>query len=150
MPTSSRFALAVHILTLLEAEGGGPLTSTYIAGSVNTNPGFIRRLLSQLARAGLVASRLGAGGGTQLARPAARIPLLEIYKAVEGQDLFALHHSPPNAECPVGCNIQATLSGVLGRAETALERELAGVTIADVAASVSRRSRRSERRVDRR
>lgn len=146
MATSSRFVLAVHILTLLEAEGGGPLTSARIAESVNTNPGFIRRLLAQLGRAGLVASTLGTGGGTRLARPAARISLAAIYKAVEERELFALHHSPPNAECPVGCNIQAALSGALGQAEQALERELAGVSVADVATTVGRSRRRAPAR----
>src|SRR6266567_377490 len=59
--TSSRSVVAVHVLTLLDTERGRPVTSAYIAGSVNTNPGVIRRLLSMLARAGMVRSQLGAG-----------------------------------------------------------------------------------------
>ncbi len=140
--TSSRFVVAVHILTLLETEGARPVTSAYIAGSVNTNPGVIRRLLSMLARAGLVRSQLGAGGGAQLAKPAAQIRLLEIYRAVESADVFALHHSPPNPKCPVGRHIQPALSNVLGRAERALEEELGAVTVAEVARSVTARARR--------
>ncbi|MBV9496028.1 MAG: Rrf2 family transcriptional regulator, partial [Acidobacteria bacterium] len=49
MTQSSRFATAVHILTLLAGENEEPLTSDYIAGSVNTNPVVIRRLLGILA-----------------------------------------------------------------------------------------------------
>src|SRR6267378_1425124 len=130
--TSSRFVVAVHVLTLLETEGGRPVTSAYIAGSVNTNPGVIRRLLSMLARAGLVRSQLGAGGGA----------LLDIYQAVESADVFALHRSPPNPKCPVGKHIQPALAAVLGRAERALEGELGEVTVADVARSVTARARR--------
>jgi len=141
MPTSSRFAVAVHILTLLEHEGGRPVTSAYIAGSVNTNPGFIRRLVALLARAGLVTTRLGAGGGVLLAKPAERIRLAEVYRAVESGDLFALHHSPPNPKCPVGQHIQQALRTVLRPAEGALESKLRGVTVTDILDSVTARSR---------
>jgi Rrf2 family protein len=144
MSTSSRFVVAVHILTLLETEGGQPVTSAYIAGSVNTNPGVIRRLLSTLARAGLVTSQLGAGGGALLAKPARHIRLLDVYRAVETADLFALHRSPPNPQCPVGKNIQPALSGVLQRAERALEGELGHVSVADVVHSVAARTRRAK------
>ena len=41
---NSRFSVAVHILTLLHASGGEPVTSEYIAGSVNTNASFVRRM----------------------------------------------------------------------------------------------------------
>jgi len=140
--TSSRFVVAVHVLTLLETEGGRPVTSAYIAGSVNTNAGVIRRLLSMLARAGMVRSQLGAGGGARLAKPADHIRLLDIYQAVEAPDVFALHRSPPNPKCPVGKHIQPALSSVLGRAERALEEKLGDVTIADVARSVTARARR--------
>ena len=140
--TSSRFVVAVHVLTLLETEGGRPVTSAYIAGSVNTNPGVIRRLLSMLSRAGLVRSQLGAGGGALLAQPAEAIRLLDIYQAVESPDVFALHRSPPNPKCPVGKHIQPALSSVLGRAERALEGELGLVTVADVVRSVTARARR--------
>src|SRR4051794_2526364 len=70
---NSRLAVAVHILTLLEGSKGEPLTSEYIAGSVNTNASLVRRLLGVLARAGLTTAQMGAGGGAMLARPADRI-----------------------------------------------------------------------------
>lgn len=150
MPSSSRFAVAVHVLTLLETEGGRPVTSTYIASSVNTNPGFIRRVLSMLGRAGLVRSQLGAGGGTVLAKPVARIRLLDVYHAVESGAVLALHRSPPSLRCPVGRHIQASLRTVFGRAERALERELADVTLAKVVESVGARVRGPARKPGRR
>ena len=58
MNTSSRFAFAVHVLALLSLQEGTPLSSEMIAGSVNTNPALIRRLLTMLAEAGL--TRQGA------------------------------------------------------------------------------------------
>ena len=79
---NSRFAVATHILTLLYSMGNDPLTSEFIAGSVNTNPVVIRRLLSVLNKAGLTTGRLGAGGGATLARPATAITLLDVHRAV--------------------------------------------------------------------
>ena len=40
---NTRFAVAVHVLTLLEQSRGEPVTSEYLAGSVNTNASLIRR-----------------------------------------------------------------------------------------------------------
>jgi Rrf2 family protein len=133
MTISSRFAVSVHILALLDSGEGEPLTSEYIAGSVNTNPAVVRRILSRLARAGLTTSRLGAGGGSLLARPAAEITLRDVYRAVECEGpLFALHHEEPNHACPVGRNIQAVLERATGAAQEALEDALGERTVADV------------------
>jgi len=128
--------VAVHILTLLETNGGEPVTSDHVARSVRTNPGVIRRLVSKLHRAGLVTSRLGAGGGTVLARPADQIRLADVYHAVEAKKLFTMHYSAPSPVCPVGKHIQAALSPYLRRAEQALKGELGVVTLADVVRSV--------------
>ena len=139
MTISSRFAVAVHILTLLETSGGQPLRSEWIAGSVNTNPAVVRRILSMLARAGLTRSRMGAGGGSLLARPASGITLLDVYLAVDQGELFAMHRETPNPKCPVGRNIQGVLASTTCAAERALQAELAQRTVADVLAEVRSR-----------
>lgn len=140
MVTSSRFAVAVHILTLLAQGGDEPLTSETIAGSVNTNPSLIRRLLSALQRAGLTSSRLGTGGGALLARPASDITLLDAYHAVDEGDVFGMHREPPNPACPVGRNIQAELTIRFDSATQALEDELGRTTIAQMLSGVSART----------
>ena len=139
---NSRLAVAVHILTLLADAGGEqPVTSEYIAGSVNTNPSLIRRLLGQLARAGLTTAQLGTGGGARLARPASAITLLDVHRAVDEGALFALHRERPNPACVVGRNIQATLERRLDAATAAMEAELARTTIADMLTDVHTRGR---------
>ena len=132
MTKSSRFVIATHTLALLANGDGEPITSEWIAGSVNTNAVVIRRILAMLARAGLVASQEGAKGGTRLAMPAKNITLLAVYRAVEEGDLFASHPQPPNPNCPVGCNIQAALEPTLDAAEEAMVGSLAKTTVADV------------------
>jgi Rrf2 family protein len=133
---SSRFAVAVHVLTLLAQEGGRALTSEYIAGSVNTNPVVIRRLLGLLSKAGLVSTTEGAGGGTTLARPAGRITLGYVYRAVEAGGLFGAARNDPDPLCQVGKHVQAVLEGHVERFEAALEKEMGRVTVADVLAGV--------------
>lgn len=136
---NSRFATAVHILTLVAQGEGQPVTSELIAGSVNTNPSLVRRLLSQLTRAGLTASQMGAGGGALLARPADTITLRDVYRAVDEGEVFAMHREQPNPECPVGRNIQALLATRFDAATRALERELERTTLADMTAGVEAR-----------
>ena len=138
MPTSSRFAVAVHVLTLLAWAGDEPLKSDYIAGSVNTNPVVIRRILCALARARLVTSQTGAAGGSRLARPAAEITLSEVYRAVEPRDIFAMHRKQPDPDCPVGMKIEAVLQGLLVEIDSAVDSALGRTTIENVLASVKK------------
>ncbi|MGB9182132.1 MAG: Rrf2 family transcriptional regulator [Pyrinomonadaceae bacterium] len=132
MPTSSRFAVAVHVLTLMAWAGDEPLKSEYVAESVNTNPVVIRRILCALARARLVASQTGAAGGSRLARSPARITLLDIYRAVEGGDVFSLHRQPPSRDCAVGMNIEAVLEDVLEEVTVAVDGVLANITVENI------------------
>lgn len=150
MNTSSRFAFAVHILALLSLQDDVPLSSEMIAGSVNTNAALIRRLLTMLADAGLTTSQLGAGGGALLARAPEDISLLEIYRAVDDAQLFALHREAPNPDCMVGRHIQSVLTGIIDDAQQAMEASLAARTLADATADVVRaeRSRGRKRRAN--
>ncbi|MBG9794559.1 Rrf2 family transcriptional regulator [Paenibacillus dendritiformis] len=134
MKISSRFSVAVHILSLLTLEPQAHHTSEWLAGSVNTNPVVIRRVTSQLKKAGLVAVRPGTGGAT-LVRPAGEITLLDVYRAVEAVEegeLFGMHEHP-NPQCPVGANIEAVLQIIMAQAQSAMERVLEGITLEQVA-----------------
>ena len=136
---NSRFAVAVHILALVERGAGEPVPSEYIASSVNTNASLIRRLLGQLTRAGITTSRLGAGGGKMLARPAEAVTLGDVYRAVDAGEIFGLHPEAPNAACPVGRNIQDLLSEEIEGARRAVEHTLDRTSIADIAAGIAAR-----------
>jgi Rrf2 family protein len=138
LSTSTRFVLAIHVLTSLAVTAGKPMRSEDLAFSVNTNATFIRSLLSRLQEAGLTTSQLGVGGGALLAKPPEKIRLLEVYRAMENGEVFALHRQGPNEACAVGRNIQAAIRPVLDEATDALEGQLASTTIADVANEVAR------------
>lgn len=136
MNTSSRFAVAIHVLTLLTYYRDEPLTSEFIAKSVNTNPVVIRRSLGVLRDAHLVTSQSGNGGGWQLLRAPEAITLGDVYRAVETQALFPLPAGLPASECVVGRSIQHTLAGYFKEVEEVLEERLAQKTIAQVLESV--------------
>ena len=131
MAANSRFAVAVHALSVIAYHADERHSSREIAGSISTNPVVIRRLLAQLARAGIVESTHGAKGGFKLARPAARVTLHEIYQAVEEGALFAVREKS-NEKCPVACRMKSILNGVFERVEAKVLPELKRTTLADV------------------
>lgn len=140
MKISSRFSVAVHILSLLALEPNAHHTSEWMAGSVNTNPVVIRRVTSQLKKAGLVDVRPGTGGAT-LSKPSSEIHLLDVYRAVEAVEegeLFGFHEHP-NPKCPIGANIESVLQLVMLRAQSAMEQVLAEVTLDQVAGDLKER-----------
>lgn len=130
MSISSRFAVGVHILSLIEFNKDGVSSSEYLAESVNTNPALIRKIIGMLKKAGLVEVHPGIPG-TKLARNLSDITLLDVYKAVnvvQDNELFNVHESP-NPKCPVGRNIQNTIIPILSAAQLAMEKVLGNVTI---------------------
>jgi DNA-binding IscR family transcriptional regulator len=133
MNISTRFAVAIHILTLIDSNKDGVSTSEWIAGSVNTNPVVVRRITSMLQKAGLVNARPGVAGST-LTRSASEITLLQIYKAVnavEEDSLFSVHEHP-NPDCPVGKNIAGAIIPVFSLAQKAMENVLQEVTLEQI------------------
>jgi len=132
MSTNSRFAVAVHVLSLMAWSGEEPLKSEQVAESVNTNAVVIRRIVLDLAQAGLVVSQTGSMGGSRLATDPAKTTLLDVYQALECGGVFSLHRQPPSRECPVGVNIETVLGDVLQEVDSAVEQVLKNITIDDV------------------
>lgn len=133
MQISSRFTLAVHILACIAVIKDMKITSNLLAGSTNTNPVIVRKILGQLKNAGLVEVVRGTGGAS-LAKPPEEISFLDIYQAVEcveRGELFHFHENP-NEKCPIGRNIHSVLDDKLEQVQRAMERELASISMADV------------------
>src|SRR5258705_13923572 len=100
------------------------MRSEDLAFSVQTNATFIRSLLSRLQEAGLTTSQLGTGGGALLAKPSAKIRLLDVYRAVGDREVFAYHGQDPNDACVVLKNIQEAIRPLLDQRSHVLNREL--------------------------
>ena len=130
-PTNLRFAVAVHLLTLLAESPASLVDSRELAVSPATNPVHVRRVLGLLRAQGLVSSQPGSHGGWALARPAAQINLGDVWRAVNGDDpLLGLHVPDPN--CPTGRRVQSKLRTLDRRTFDVVVTELERVTIADM------------------
>ncbi len=138
MAANSQFAIAVHVLALLAKGGEENVKSDCVAKSVNTNPVVIRRLLCNLNQAKLVISQTGGAGGTRLVRPPEEIRLSEVYRAVSGGEVFALHRQMPNQNCLIGKNIQTVLENLQTEIDEVIEHKLAEYTLQNVIESVER------------
>jgi len=132
---NSKLTIATHALawmTLNEHLGGKFATSEQIAKSVATNPVVIRRLMSEMAKSGLIETQRGPGAGWRLARAPEDISLWDINEALGAEAAFALHRNEPSESCPVARGIRPALTPVYARVDDAIRRELAGTRLADV------------------
>ena len=132
MPRSSRFSVALHVLTHL-VETPEPQTSEQLATCVRTNPVVVRRTMAGLRQAGYVRSERGHGGGWSLACDPAAVTLLDVHRAVGGPTLFAIGNESDNPQCLVEQSVNAALAESLRAAEAMLLNRLQAVTLAALA-----------------
>jgi Rrf2 family protein len=132
MAANSKFAVAVHALSVLAVERDERHTSRRIADSVATNPVVIRRLLAQLARAGLVESAHGAKGGFRLAKAPSQVTLHDVYKAVEDCGSLFAQRENSNKDCPVARRMKSILEDVFARVDAKVAPELKRTTLQDI------------------
>ena len=134
MQISSRFTIALHIFTCVDTfKDEYKITSDFLAGSINTNPVIIRKILTQLKNAGLITVTRGTGGISPT-RSLKDISFYDVYQAiepVENGDLFNFHSSP-NPQCPVGKNIHRLLDDKLKTIQLAMENEMKKYTLDDL------------------
>jgi Rrf2 family protein len=129
---NTQFAVAVHVVTMLADAGDEPLSSEYMAASVQTTSAHVRRVLGHLRRAGIVISRPGAKGGWHVTGSPDAVRLGDIWRAVHSNAPVLALHGDTSVACPVGRNITTTLGTVRTRVVDAMEAELDSITVADV------------------
>ena len=115
---------------------GRQVTSAKLAKSINTSPSFVRRVLSKLAKAGLVETVTGKAGACWLAREAKSISLRDIYEAVDAPKAFAIHAYREQKGCDVSCHIKLALEKALGKTQLAMEDSLAKISLAQIVSDV--------------
>jgi Rrf2 family protein len=118
----------------------GVFPSEVLAGSVNANPVFVKRILVKLSKAKLVKTTVGKSGGYDLARSPKSISLLDIYSAVSAPSVFAIHAYAKSKGCVVSCNIKEAMGEVLVGTQAAVENDLKRTTVADVVSKIRKRS----------
>jgi len=137
MAANTRFATGVHAMVLLAAEPDGLQTSEDVAGKLNINPVVIRRVFSLLHRAGLLESQKGPHGGSKLARSPKTISLADIYRALDGGDLF--HTASLSGQT---AKVSSALKKVFDGAESALREELEKTSLNDLARKAGKKGKK--------
>ena len=111
-------------------DGDGLRRARQIADARDIPYKFLTQILADLVAEGLLEARHGPAGGYRLARAGTEITLLDIVEAAEGPAAVVqcvLREGPCDRERP--CPVHDTWV----RAQSALARELAATTLADLA-----------------
>lgn len=142
MAANTKFSVATHIITAIaylskcgSKELLGPrrlVCSKLLAESAHIHPVIIRRIVSLLAARGLVASHRGKGGGVKLSRPADKITLLDIYRAVGDEPIFAFNLKRPNSKCPVSSKIVQVMKPIFLDIERGIGNKLKSIKLSDL------------------
>ena len=144
---TSRVEYGIHCLLWLVDAGDRQPSSRDLAELQGISPSFLAKIFPRLEKAGIVDAVPGRRGGYRLAKPPARITVLDIVDAIEGdKPLFecqeirtrcALFDDPPPRWASNGvCAIHATML----RAERAMRDALAAETLADLAHALERKA----------
>ncbi|UGQ12137.1 Rrf2 family transcriptional regulator [Yinghuangia sp. ASG 101] len=122
MQISAKADYAVRALLELARDAARPLTCEAMASSQEIPFRFLKSVVGELRRAGLVRSQRGCEGGYWLGRPADEISLLDVMRAVDGElltlrgeSLADLEYRPPAQGLPaVWRAVEAGAAAVLG------------------------------------
>lgn len=136
MKSKTQFSIAIHTLLALAYRPGEWLNSNELAKSIGGHPVAIRRLLSKLAKAGLVESRPGREGGVRLAKDPYRISVRDILVASDSGEVIKLHESPKNKDCPISCQIERVMSAVTDEAEKAVTAAFRDLSLGKLLGSI--------------
>lgn len=135
MSDSQKFPVAAHALAYLahkDATGAErAISSAELAASMPTNPVVVRRVTAMLAKAGLIDTRAGAGGGAWLKQDPRTIKLDTVLRAVGGCTHLGV--APPGTKgCPVGERIPEAVSAAITAADAAAHDRLSKITVSDL------------------
>jgi Rrf2 family protein len=128
---SAKADYAVRAVLELAAAGGGPLKGERISEAQAIPLKFLENIMIELRHEGLVRSQRGPDGGYWLDRPAEKIAVAEVIRAVEGPLASVRGEPPENLDYSGPAKLLQTVWVAL-RAN--LRAVLDEVTLADVVA----------------
>lgn len=128
---SGKFAITLHILTLLAKSPDEFLSSEYLAGSMNINAVLVRKEVANLKKHNMVESREGKYGGTKLLKPAHEITLKDIFCMTFDSVNLGYSKNDPNPKCPVGKNINQNLNNLYQNINHTISGQLEKISLLD-------------------
>ena len=126
---SGKFAITLHILTLLSKFPDEYLSSEFLAESMNLHPVLIRKEIANLKKHHIVESKEGKNGGTKLLKPAESINLNDIFKITFKTVSLGYSKNDPNPDCPVGKNINKKLDELYLDINEKISKELNTISL---------------------
>ncbi|MGK4569116.1 Rrf2 family transcriptional regulator [Flavobacterium sp. 3HN19-14] len=126
---SGKFAITIHILTLLSKFPDEFLSSEFIASSMNLHPVLVRKEIVNLKKNGLVESKEGKNGGTRLFKKAESVTLDAIFKMTFETVTLGYAKNDPNPDCPIGKNINKKLDALYADINQKISSELSQMTL---------------------
>lgn len=130
---SGKFAISIHILTLLSKFPDEYLSSEFIASSVNLNPVLIRKEIGNLKKNNIVISKEGKNGGTKLNILPSKITLQQIFESTFEEITLGYSKKEPNPKCPVGKEINTNLNHLYSDLNNTIMNQLKGITLEEFA-----------------
>jgi Rrf2 family protein len=131
MRISAKADYAVRaVVELAAATDEKPIKAERIANAQNIPLNFLENILGELRHAGIVRSHRGAEGGFRLAKPADKITVADVIRAVEGP-LASVRGAPPEESEYAGASEALLRVWIAVRAN--LRKVVEHVTVADVA-----------------
>lgn len=137
MKRDGRLSFALHALLHLAQHPGRTMTSHEMADCSGAHPVVVRQTFAGLREAGIVSSRTGRGGGWRLARPSSEVTLEQVQRAL-GERVVSVDAVADDAGCVVERVVHRALDGAMEHAAKVLDRHLAAITLADLAADAHR------------
>lgn len=128
---SGKFAITVHILTLLSKFSNEYLSSEFIAGSINVNAVLVRKEIANMRKNNLVESKEGKNGGTRLLKAASKITMEEIFKLTFDEITLGFSKNEPNPNCPVGKQINKNLDQLYKDINSTISAQLSTISLED-------------------
>ncbi|MGN6167703.1 MAG: RrF2 family transcriptional regulator [Solirubrobacteraceae bacterium] len=117
-------------IELATSPDGRPVKAERIATAQGIPLNFLENILGEMRHAGIVRSQRGADGGFRLAKPAERVTIADVMRAVEGP-LATVRGGPPEESTYPGS--ASELPRVWIAVRKSLRQVVEQVTVADVA-----------------
>jgi Rrf2 family transcriptional regulator, nitric oxide-sensitive transcriptional repressor len=121
------------------------ITIAEMAEAQELSKNNLMKIVSDLARQGLVETTRGRSGGVRLIKPAAAIRIGDVVRAAETDFRLVECFDEDLNSCAITASCR--LKGLLGRALAAYFRELDGATLADIMGPPARRAAHGARGV---
>lgn len=128
MRSDTRLSRVLHVLIHLTCDPKN-YTSQQLAEMLDTNAVLVRRTMAGLRDAGYVRSEKGHNGGWSLCCAPEQVTLLDIYKALDINNLYSLGINMGNQHCLIEKAVNDELDSVLKEAQLLLMKKLDSITL---------------------